>query len=257
MPATEWGWEITPDELRSWILSGTSELLVVNKPPHVVCHPSRHGPWSSLVGACREYTGTDTLRMPFRLDRETSGVMVLARDQEVGSRLHRAVWEGRVSKTYHAILAGRLRSSVTVNKAIGADLHSPFVNRRTVVDEGGEMAETEFVPLAEGGGFTLVRVHPRTGRRHQIRVHAASLGLPLVGDKLYGPDPRFLLECIRLGFSDEVLGQLPLRRQALHASRVVFSTRLGEEIFEAPPPPDLLAFAQERMGLGADLWSVD
>jgi 23S rRNA pseudouridine1911/1915/1917 synthase len=249
MPATEWGWLITPDELREWILDQTDELLVVNKPPHVVCHPSRHGPWSSLVGACREYLGAERVRMPFRLDRETSGVMVLAQDQAAGSRLHRAVYAHRFRKTYHAILCGSLAAPVTVTRPIGSDEQSEFFTRRTVGEEGGEWAETGFVPLAEGGGFTLVRVHPRTGRRHQIRVHAASLGLPLLGDKLYGSDASLMTQFIREGFSENLLARLPLRRHALHCSRVEFRTERGTEVFAAPPPADLVRFVWERMGL--------
>ena len=70
MPATDWGWLITPEELQGWILEQSPDLLILNKPPHVVVHRSRFGPWSSLVGACREYLGDDVLRMPFRLDRQ-------------------------------------------------------------------------------------------------------------------------------------------------------------------------------------------
>lgn len=254
MPATDWGWMITPDELRSWILSESEEVLVVDKPPHVVCHPSRHGAWSSLVGACREYLGVERLRMPFRLDRETSGVMVLALDRAAGSRLHRAVYTHRFGKTYFALLCGRLPAAVTVRERIGRDESSEFFARRAVVAEGGEAAETEFVPVAEGGGFTLARVHPKTGRRHQIRVHAAWLGLPLVGDKLYGSDPEVMMQFIREGFSEGVLARLPLRRHALHCARVEFLTARGVEAFAAPPAADLVAFAAERIGVGAEAW---
>jgi 23S rRNA pseudouridine1911/1915/1917 synthase len=246
MPATEWGWLIEPEELQTWILDQTPELLVVNKPPHVVCHPSRHGPWSSLIGACREFLGADVLRMPFRLDRETSGVTVFARTREAGSRLQRAVYARRFRKTYHAVLSGILDAPVTVNGSIGRDLGAEFFARRAVVAEGGETAETEFVPLASGGDFTLVRVHPRTGRRHQIRVHAASLGLPLVGDKLYGADPSVMTQFIREGFSPELLSRLPLKRHALHCSKVAFQTERGSEAFEAPPPRDLIEFLESR-----------
>ena len=71
------------EELRTWILFEDNDLLVVNKPGDVVCHPSKNGPWSSLVGACREYTGLETLHMPSRLDRETSGVVVLVKNHTV------------------------------------------------------------------------------------------------------------------------------------------------------------------------------
>jgi 23S rRNA pseudouridine1911/1915/1917 synthase len=248
MPATDWGWLIVPEELRDWILDESGDVLVVNKPPHVVCHPSRHGPWSSLIGACREHLGSDVLHMPFRLDRETSGVILFAQTREAGSRLQRAVQARRFRKTYHAILCGSLTEAVTVTGALGPDEGAEFFSRRKVVAEGGEAAETAFVPLAAGGGYTLVEVHPHTGRRHQIRVHAASLGLPLVGDKLYGADPTLMLQFMREGFSPELLARLPLKRHALHCSRVEFDTETGLETFTAPPPADLVEFAWTRLG---------
>jgi len=91
MPLTDTGWLITPDELKSWILHEDEEVVVINKPGLVLCHPSKSGAWSSLVGACREYFGSDRLHMPSRLDRETSGVVVFARTQELGSLLQRAI----------------------------------------------------------------------------------------------------------------------------------------------------------------------
>jgi 23S rRNA pseudouridine1911/1915/1917 synthase len=258
MPATDWGWLITPEELRGWILQETPELLVLNKPPHVVCHRSRYGPWSSLVGACREYLDEEVLRMPFRLDRETSGVFVLARNAETGRRLQRAVQFRCYRKTYHAVLAGHLEQPVMATGSIGPDPDAEFYSRRAVVSdghcEGGEAAETEFIPVASGGGYTLARVHPRTGRRHQIRVHAASLGLPLVGDKLYGPDPTVMLRFMRDGISAELLEQLLLDRHALHCTKVEFGTERGIEQFCAPPPSDLAAFVRDRIGWS---WTVE
>jgi len=255
MPATDSGWLITPEELASWILCESDDLLLLNKPPHVVCHPSRYGPWSSLIGACREHLGVETLHMPFRLDRETSGVMIFARNRETASRLQRAVTDKRFRKTYHAIVCGYLDKAVTVTGALGRDEHAEFYSRRAVVNEGGQAAETEFVPLVSGGGYTLVEVHPRTGRRHQIRVHASSIGLPLVGDKLYGPDPSLMIEFMRQGFTSNLADHLPLSRHALHCSRVEFSTENGIEEFAAPPPMDILEFAETRMGLHNVDWN--
>ena len=248
MPATDWGWLITPAELRGWILQETDDLVVLNKPPHVVCHRSRYGPWSSLVGACREYLGDDVLRMPFRLDRETSGVLVLARTKETGVRLQRAVQFREFRKTYHAVLTGHLEAAVRVTAPIGPDAGAEFYSRQTTVEEGGDAAETEFIPIACGGGYTLVRVHPHSGRRHQIRVHAASLGLPLVGDKLYGPDPSLMLRFMREGMSQELLERLVLDRQGLHCSQVEFETERGTEVYSAPAPADLAAFVLAHMG---------
>jgi 23S rRNA pseudouridine1911/1915/1917 synthase len=98
---------IEPPELASWILHEDERLLVVNKPGDVVCHPSKHGPWSSLVGAAREHLGLDRVHLVFRLDRETSGVVVLAKDPRMASRLQTAMQDRRVGKRYLAVLTGR------------------------------------------------------------------------------------------------------------------------------------------------------
>ena len=248
MPATDWGWLITQEELRGWILEATPDLLILNKPPHVVCHRSRYGPWSSLIGACREYFGDEILRMPFRLDRETSGVLVLARTKEAGTRLQRAVQFRNYRKTYHAVLTGHLENPVTVTANIGPDVGAEFYSRQTVVEEGGDTAETEFIPIVSGGGYTLARVHPRTGRRHQIRVHAASLGLPLLGDKLYGTDSGPMIRFMREGMSPELLEQLLLDRHGLHCTQVEFETERGLEVFSAPAPADLAGFVLSHIG---------
>ena len=251
MPATDWGWLITPEELQGWILEQSPDLLILNKPPHVVVHRSRFGPWSSLVGACREYLGDDVLRMPFRLDRETSGILILARTRETGSRLQRAVQFKTFRKTYHAVLTGHLENPVTTTASIGPDLGAEFYSRRTVVpdgSEGSDTAETEFIPLATGGGYTLAQVHPKSGRRHQIRVHAMGLGHPIVGDKLYGPDPTLMLRFMSERMTPALLEKLLLDRQALHCTKVEFDTDRGTETFAAPPPADLVAFVQTHLG---------
>jgi 23S rRNA pseudouridine1911/1915/1917 synthase len=111
-----------------------------------------------------------------------------------------------------------------------------------VVIDGGQAARTAFIPLAHSCGYTLVRVHPRTGRRHQIRVHAAWLGHPVAGDKLYGPDPSVMLEFVANGFSEKLLRAVPLPRHALHAAEVCYATERGDEIFRAPFTADLLQF---------------
>ena len=241
MPRTDWGWQITPEELAGWILREDSELLVVNKPGAVVCHPSKYGPWSSLIGACREYLGADVLHMPSRLDRETSGVVVFARRRELGSRLQRAIQHGQVNKTYLAILCGQLDGPLTVDQPIGRAGTSPVFIKQAV-REGGQPAVTDFVPLEQRAGYTLARIHPHSGRLHQIRVHAAHIGHAVAADKLYGPDDTLFLEFISHGFSARLAEALPLPRQALHAVRLEF--RLDDMLlsFEAPLAADLAAF---------------
>lgn len=245
MPATEWGWRIDPDELESWILQNDDKLLVVNKPGLVLCHPSKHGPWSSLISACREYLGLERLHMPSRLDRETSGVMIFAKDPETASLLQRAVQLRMYTKTYLAILDGELKTSITVNEPIGGDDESPVIVRQWVRADGAP-STTVFEPLESNGKYTLTQVRPQTGRLHQIRVHASWLGHPVVGDKLYGPDQRLFLEFIEEGFTRNLARHLPLRRQALHASRIVYHLESGDMVFEAPLAADMVEFHRQQ-----------
>lgn len=240
---------ITPEELQSWILCETSDLLVVNKPGLVVCHPTKQGPWSSLLGACREYLGLERLHMPSRLDRETSGVVVFAKNRETASRLQTAIERRRVRKTYHAILCGTLTKHREVCRMIGHDTDAAYASRQRVVEEGGRDAVTVFEPLAWGGGYTLARIVPLTGRMHQIRVHAESIGHAIAGDKLYGPDPSLMLEFAKNGFTARMESVLPLHRHALHASVLAFDTHSGEAVFAAPLADDLVEFCLSAMGL--------
>ena len=233
MPQTDWGWLITETELRSWILHEDDSLLVVNKPGLVVCHPSKHGPWSSLVGACREYLGVERLHMPSRLDRETSGVVVLAKSAELGSVLQRAIEHRQVEKVYHSLLCGHLNREVAVDQPIGKAEGSAVWIKRGVAS-GGQEASTVFTPLEYRRGMTLARIAPRTGRLHQIRVHASWLGLPIAGDKIYGPDERLFLEFREQGWTPRHAAMLPFPRQALHASE--WRCPLAGLAFSAPLP---------------------
>lgn len=244
MPLTDWGWQITPEEFESWIVAEDERLLAVNKPGLVLCHPSKHGPWSSLVGAAREARGLARLHMPFRLDRETSGVVVLVKDAALASLMQRAVERRQVEKVYLAILEGRLETETLVDQPIGKALESRVVVRRAVTPQG-QPSRTRFVPLSIRGGYTLARVDLYTGRLHQIRVHAAWLGHPVAGDKIYGPDETLFLEFIEQGFTPRLIGALPLRRQALHAWRVAFHLTSGGCRFEAPLPEDLSDFCRQ------------
>jgi 23S rRNA pseudouridine1911/1915/1917 synthase len=240
---------IEPSELASWILHEDERLLVVNKPGDVVCHPSKHGPWSSLVGAAREHLGLDRVHLVFRLDRETSGVVVLAKDPRMASRLQTAMQDRRVGKRYLAVLTGELADAIRVDQPLGTDTASP-VFMKSAVCADGQPSITRFEPLSRAKGFTLVSVTTETGRKHQIRAHAQWLGHSVVGDKIYGPDARLYLEFIESGWTPGLEARLLLPRQALHCAEIDLNTAGIPFVFTAPMPADMADFCAAH-GLSA------
>jgi 23S rRNA pseudouridine1911/1915/1917 synthase len=238
---------IAPAELASWVIHEDERLIVINKPGDVVCHPSKHGPWSSLVGAVREHLALGTVHLVFRLDRETSGVVVLAKDPRTASCLQTAMQERRVGKVYLTVLTGELPGAVRVDQPLGADISSP-VFMKSAVCADGQPSATYFEPLHRRGGFTLARVTTETGRKHQIRAHAQWLGHSIVGDKIYGPDARLYLDFIDNGWTPDLERILLLPRQALHCAEIELRTEGFPAVLRAPMPADMADFCS-RHGL--------
>lgn len=238
MPWLDEGWMITPHELDSWTLARTPEFIAVNKPGGVVCHRSRYGPWSSLVGAVRERYGLDRVYLPSRLDRETSGVIVVCLTQQTASLLQQAAAARQVSKTYLALLEGVLEKETLVDAPVGKAQDSAVLVRRGIAPDG-QPALTRFIPISNDGRRTFARIIPETGRQHQIRVHAASIGHPVSADKIYGPDESLYIEFAGHGWTPRLAAALPYRRHALHAAEIEFRLP-GRTVYAAAPwPPDL------------------
>ena len=127
---------ISSEALASWVVSDVDGIWAIAKPGWVVCHPSKHGPTSSLVGAVREYWGWETVHLISRLDRETSGLVLLARDRDLASVLQKAFMRGTVAKTYHALLCGHLLAPAKVDWPLGEDPHSPVFTKVAAFFDG-------------------------------------------------------------------------------------------------------------------------
>lgn len=236
---------IREDEMRSWIVRDDAEILAVNKPGDVVCHPSKDGPWSSLSGAVRAYRGEGAAHLVFRLDRETSGLVIFAKSPATARRLQMAAQERRYEKGYRAIVWGELREPVFIDQPLGPDRASPVLVKSCVTSDGsGQPARTRVVPLSWNHGFTLVAVQTETGRKHQIRAHLQWLGHPIVGDKIYGPDARLFLTFIEHGWTPELATRLLLPRQALHCGMIDLSKAGIAWREEVPLAPDLQDFCR-------------
>jgi len=219
------------------------ELLVINKPAGLVCHPTKTDEYSSLISRVRLYLGKDSHpQLVNRLDRETSGATIVAKSA-VAARQLRKIWESReVEKEYLAIVHGDIeRNHGTINAPLGKD-ESSKVAVKDCVRADGAVALTEFwvekrFERAElpQRCFSLLRIRLHTGRKHQIRIHLAHIGYPIVGDKLYGGDEDLYLALVEDRLTAEQWQRLILRNQALHASRVRFDWNGNERVFEAKP----------------------
>ncbi|HEX2860779.1 MAG TPA: RNA pseudouridine synthase [Lacunisphaera sp.] len=243
-----------PTDLPRWVILNDQRLLVLDKPGWLVVHPSKNGPWSSLAGAVREGLGVETIRFIYRLDRETSGVVILAKDEPTATRLGKAVLKRQIGKAYVTLLEGELAGSVTVEQWLGPDLDAGVTVKQKVVPPGtagAQPATTIFHPLTVRGGCTFAGVELLTGRKHQIRAHADWLGHRVIGDKLYGPDPRLYLEFAERGWTPRHSEMLRFTRQALHCAAIDLRTARMDYLLRAPWPADLARFAAREMNLPA------
>jgi 23S rRNA pseudouridine1911/1915/1917 synthase len=216
------------------------DLLVVDKPGNMACHSSDR---PTLAGWLRD-RGVATPRMINRLDRETSGLVIVAKNERTAKLLGKQVLRREIEKEYLAICWGEFKEdSGVIDSPISITKNSAVYTKR-VVDPAGKPSVTDFAVERGLTGFTVVRLKPRTGRAHQLRVHLASLGHAIVGDKIYGPDERLYLEFIEKGVTGEMLGKLLLPRHALHAVRVTLLR--PSRTFAAALPEDMRGFIEER-----------
>ncbi len=184
----------------SWIIAQEADLIAINKPPGLLCEPKRFSRTPNLLDLASARFGQIVLL--HRLDRDTSGIVLLTRPGEINKYLDTAFKSHTILKEYLAVVAtpNRLAPEGIIDVRLGPDPERR--DRMTVVQRGGQRAITRYFIESEANGRQRVRLWPQTGRTHQLRVHLAHLGAPILGDRLYGPRPsedqRLLLHAERL-----------------------------------------------------------
>lgn len=222
---TESSEKIPPVPMALDIVYEDEDILVLNKPADTPIHPSLHNYENTLANGVADYFSRQgdayVFRCLNRLDRDTTGLTILAKHMLSASILSKDIVERRVHRTYLAIVEGSLTGSGTIDAPIGREADS--VITRCIDYEHGERAITHYQSLAHRDGLTLVSLRLETGRTHQIRVHMKHLGYPLIGDYLYHPDMSLI------------------SRQALHSHRLEFVHPITKKAMEltAPLPSDM------------------
>lgn len=230
------------------------------KPPHLLVHPSKPGNPPTLLDGLRDYFAFEIanggqLAIVTRLDRETSGLVLVSKTREAAGRLGRAMEAREFRKTYHALVHGWPEEDrFTVDAPLRArrEVEPTPIHVMQTVHPGGKASRTGFAverrfraPTSNGNRFSLLRCEPLTGRMHQIRVHLSHAGFPIVGDKIYGPGEQCYLDFVEKGWTRALSRTLLLDRQALHASRLGW----GEREWSCGLPEDMIRFL-EKSGEG-------
>jgi 23S rRNA pseudouridine955/2504/2580 synthase len=215
-------------------------LLVIDKPSGVAVHGGSGVSYGVIESLRAERPQAKVLELAHRLDRDTSGLLIVAKKRSALVELHRMLRAGEVRKLYAALVRGRWSGGA---REIRAPLHK-FVTaggeRRVAVHDAGQAAATRVRPIAAGGDCSLLELELLTGRTHQIRVHLAHAGHPVLGDDKYGDFPL-----------NRALAKAGVTRLMLHARSLGFAHPLtGARLeFEAPLPPEMRRYAEAHLAL--------
>lgn len=247
-------WDSAPT-FKPVIVQEAEDWIVVDKPAQMAAHPSKPGDeatlWHYLCNLLAyERVNGGQVSIITRLDRETSGLTLVAKTRGCARSFCRQMEAHRIQKSYLALVWGWPTADTW-------EIDAPITRKgehaqsriwlKQAIHPSGSVASTRFEVVhrfervtSNGEHFALVRAFPKTGRMHQIRVHLQASGHPIVGDKIYGPDEGCYLEFIETSWTPSLQSRLLLPRHALHAERLLLEE--SGQTWRAPLPPDMAAF---------------
>jgi 23S rRNA pseudouridine1911/1915/1917 synthase len=247
-------WDETPVPTDVPILYEDDHLLAVDKPANLPVHPTARYHRNTLIVMLQAARPGEFLSLGHRIDRETSGVLLVSKSKECDRVLkHRFEMRADIEKTYLAITRGVPDGGGSrdfrFERNVELDSTSPYRVKMRISDSPQSLyAATRFRIEETRGDYTLVRCELETGRQHQIRLHLAALGAPIVGDKLYGPDESAFARAADGELTDDDLVMLELPRHALHAHRLALAHPITNEplAIESPIPAEMQEFWDSR-----------
>lgn len=229
------------------VLFEDDAILAVNKPGNLPCHPGGRYFQHTLWAMIKDRHPEDGIFFVHRLDRETSGVVLIAKNSRDASVLGRQMADGNFRKRYVALVEGRFpQGTLCVEGALAPDRTSVIRKKMRLfthpsheeVPEGAKSCRTRFETLQTGPGLSLISAMPATGRHHQIRATLLALGYPVVGDKIYGVDETLFIRFIEDRLTEHDRTRLRMSRQALHGADLEFHhPRTGRRLCIKAPVP--------------------
>lgn len=238
------------------VLGEIPDLMAVDKPAGLLVHPSKPGGPKTLWDGLRELlvyeiANGGQVSLINRLDRETSGIVLVAKNSAAARRAAIAMQEGQIHKTYLTLVAGHPDQDIfSIDAPIirQGEVTDSRIHLKRTIHPVGAHALTHFTVQKRFenryGKFSLLEARPITGRTHQIRVHIASIGHHVVGDKIYGPSEHLYLDFVETGWTPRLAEILHLPRHALHSSGLTI--QWGEETlsWQCKPPQDFHDFME-------------
>lgn len=249
-----WQGEVVSRSQEPTIVYEDAGLLVINKPPFMITHPAGKNLFYCAT-VFYETIYKHTMHSIHRLDRETSGILMLGKNPKTAQKVSALFEEDKVRKCYFLIahkVEGALPFPFTAHQRMGRDenrIPEGMISYYPKESDEGKDAETHFELVLEKDGYVLALAFPVSGRQHQIRVHAAANGYPLLGDKLYNGDSMIFIRFKDHKATDEDHEKMQIPRQALHAAALKLPYPKEGSHYIAPLPKDLAAWIELKLGL--------